>query len=356
MAWMSFADRAGQGWNVDLDRAAQTLYAEAFAAEERHRARREVTDNGIYPDTVCIDVDFTGFRDAVHRRVAQRFTDFQTRMWQNGAQGYQLLVNARMATVRDVDRLHTMRRDASHEMFENISRAVGRGEAAVSVARTVRDASADVLVIGSAMLTGGASLAVLGGGSLLAGGGVYQDTGRVGAAVFTASTKFVFGLVPLSRTAMVGDTALSAAESRVLFWVGVQNDVLTDTASGLLQGQDARQAVLGGLFTAGLSGLASKLGDPFFSSLSVPMQVATEVGRTQASSAVSGALVTTVGELRPIPPAEGVLGIACAIAASRGESQQFAENYVSLLVMSQVLPPTRPMTGAELMQAIREMR
>ncbi len=340
---------------VPRRRSTQTLYAEAFAAEQRRRAHRVVTDHGIYPDTVNVEIDFAGFRDAVHRRAAQRFTAFQDRLWRSGAAGYQFLVDARMAGLHDVGYLRVMRRHASLATFTNIDRAVARGEAAAAVARTVRDTSADALIVGSALLSGGTSLAVLGDGSLLSGGGVYQDTGRVGAAVFTATTKFAFGLIPLTRTTMVGSATLSTAEQRVLFWIGVQNNVLTDTASGLLQGQDAKEAMLNGLFNAGFGAVVDKLGDRFFNSLSVPVQVVTEVARGQPVSAAAGALATYVSGHRPIPPTAGVMSVACAVAEGRGETRQFAENYVSLLAMSPVFPSTQPTTGPEMMEGMRRM-
>jgi len=90
-----------------------------------------------------------------------------------------------------------MRQRAWRRTSESIDGAVSRGEAAAAAARKVRDLSATVLVIGSSFMTGGASVAVLGGGSLLQGVAVWQDTGNVGSAVLQATGTFIVGVIPL---------------------------------------------------------------------------------------------------------------------------------------------------------------
>ena len=88
---------------------------------------------------------------------------------QNGAQALERLIQMRHDTERSVAEVRQMQKSASHEMFQNIETSVHRGEIGVEVATQIRNLSATTLVVGSAFMTGGASVGVLGGGSVLRG-------------------------------------------------------------------------------------------------------------------------------------------------------------------------------------------
>lgn len=82
----------------------------------------------------------------------------------------------------------------------NINNAVDAYEADIQIAKFVRDTSADGLMVGAAVMTGGAGTAVLGGGSFLKGVGKFQDRGSVGAGVMEAVGSFVFAYVKLGKS------------------------------------------------------------------------------------------------------------------------------------------------------------
>lgn len=79
----------------------------------------------------------------------------------------------------------------------NIDTSVSRGELGEHIAREIRDASVEVLMVGATALSGGAAAAVVGGGSLLKGAYSYQDTHHLSTAVMTASTNLLMGAIPL---------------------------------------------------------------------------------------------------------------------------------------------------------------
>jgi hypothetical protein len=85
------------------------------------------------------------------------------------------------------------------ENMKSINKAVEDYEAATDVARFVRDMSADGLMVGASVMTGGTAVAALGGASFFKGVCKFQDTGRVGAGVMQGAGSFAFAYVKLGK-------------------------------------------------------------------------------------------------------------------------------------------------------------
>ena len=88
-------------------------------------------------------------------------------------------------------------RAAQSKTMANIEVSVSRGEIGEHIAREVRDASVEFLMVGATALTGGAAAVAVGGGSLLKGVYSFQDTSHLSTAVMTASTNLLMGAIPL---------------------------------------------------------------------------------------------------------------------------------------------------------------
>jgi hypothetical protein len=94
--------------------------------------------------------------------------------------------------------------------MSRINSAVDSYGTAIEVAKFVRDTSADGLMVGATILTGGAGVAVLGGGATMKGWAKFQDTAdlstdrRVGAAVATGVGNFMFGAFKLGGMKLTG--------------------------------------------------------------------------------------------------------------------------------------------------------
>jgi hypothetical protein len=84
-----------------------------------------------------------------------------------------------------------------------INRAVSSYATQIEVAKFLRDTSADGLMVGATLLSGGAAAAVLTGGSTMKGWARYQDTDNVGAAVLTGVGNLVFVAVPMEKWTLV---------------------------------------------------------------------------------------------------------------------------------------------------------
>ena len=353
MAWMSFADRRGRGWCVDLDRVSQILYSEVFSYEKKRRATRVEEDNGIYPDTVRIEIDYHNMRSVVRARATREYQRFVDTLSNDGSAAYAMLVTARTQAVESDAYVRRRQRRAASETAQNLNRAVRTAETGLAVARFIRDTSASVLIIGSTVIPGATpALVALTGGSLLQGYGTYQDTGNVGAAVIQASTSFVFGLVPLGFTSLAGRTAreLAAAESRALFVVGVHNAFFSNSVVSLALGEDVKPAIIGAATNAGLGGVVEVVGGDFFNSLAVPVRVAAQhaagLGTGAASSAITEAAVGSVQ--RQIAPISGRISPSCAVVDARHQ------DYVQLFAMNSVRDDLLPPSRQEFLRALRE--
>lgn len=333
MAWMSMADSSGRGWAVDHEGASRIFYSQAWSGTMKKRAVRKVENNVLYPNTVTVEINLNNIKPVVQAEAAREFEQFVSLSHEDGARAFELLVNARMNAVRDKQHVQDMQKQASRETMSNIERSVQIGKAGENVARFVRDTSATTLVIGATVISGGAGMAALGGGSLLKGTGTYQDTGKVGAATMNTLTSFTFGLVPWS----IAGKVLPRSQQIALFIVGVKNDVLSNTVTSLASGEEAGQAfteaLTKGAFGA-VGGLFGMVGKPFFDKLAVPVKVGVDVAISTAADQAGGALADHIGASTSssgqpqLARSSGCLGAACATAAGVLENRQTAEKYV----------------------------
>lgn len=111
------------------------------------------------------------------------------------------------------------------ENSRSISRAVDSYDGQIEAAKFVRDTSADGLMVGATLLTGGAATAVLAGGSAFKGYAKFQDTAKWEAAVMEGAGSFAFGWFPMGRT-------LSGKQEAALVIVQGVWEVGTGVASG----------------------------------------------------------------------------------------------------------------------------
>jgi hypothetical protein len=94
-----------------------------------------------------------------------------------------------------VDRIGTVQT----QNMQAINKAVEDYEAGAEIARFVRDTSADGLMVGASVMTGGTAVAALGGASFFKGVCRFQDTGSVGAGVMHGAGSLAFAYVKLGK-------------------------------------------------------------------------------------------------------------------------------------------------------------
>jgi hypothetical protein len=252
MPWTHFYDSRGGQWRYDalglwiLTR--QHVYNQLL--RERSRVVRDTRWFG--PDLARVETNFTGINVARDAQSYPLFLDLEQRIAANPQEGFSTLVRLRDQTEANVLAVRRMQQEASGETSRNIEQSISRAQTGIEVATFVRNLSASVLVVGSAFLTGGAAVAVLGGGSAMRGVGTYQDTGNVGSAILNTAGTFVVGAIPLaggslgagaSVTARVGGEAINYGERAVLVVVGSSLDATFEGTRALMEGRNGRQAI-----------------------------------------------------------------------------------------------------------------
>lgn len=223
------------------------------------RRSRIVRETHVFgPDLISVETDFHGISRERDQLSHPLYTRLERETVQDAERVRARLIQMRREIHQWVQSVKQMQRSASHETMQNIERSVRRGERGIQVATAVRDLSATTLVVGSAFLSGGASLAVLGGGSVLRGTGTYQDTGNIGSAVLDASSTFVVGAIPVAGAAMVEQQAarsavtmmsrvtpsgLNAGQQVTVLVVGSAISATSEGGQAFLDGQNAQQAL-----------------------------------------------------------------------------------------------------------------
>jgi hypothetical protein len=152
------------------------------------------------PDVSHIEVDW----DAVGRRT-DADTDLEMRDMTAQARGNAAAVAYRVESLietaaRNKESFVDWMGDVQTRNMKNVDQAVDDYESHIEVARFVRDTSADGLMVGASVMSGGAALAVMGAGSTLKGTAKFQDTGSAGAAVLEGTGSFVFAFVKLGKS------------------------------------------------------------------------------------------------------------------------------------------------------------
>ncbi len=174
-----------------------------------------------------------------------------------------------------VDWMGSVQTDNMHA----INKAVEDYESKIEISRFVRDTSAEGLMVGASVMSGGAAVGVMGAGSFLKGEGKFQDSGSVGAGVMEGVGSFVFAYVKLGKK-------FSFKEDMVLAMV--QGEWKADTE--LVGGASVGKAALSGALklTGPAVDRAFKIGPmkTIFDKVAVPI-VITYDGKNVASDVLS---------------------------------------------------------------------
>ena len=92
----------------------------------------------------------------------------------------------------------------------SITKAVEDYASSAEIAQFVRDTSADGLMVGASVMTGGGAVAALGGASFFKGVCRFQDSASVGASVMEGAGSFAFAYVKLGKAYTFGQEMVLA--------------------------------------------------------------------------------------------------------------------------------------------------
>lgn len=325
MGWMSYADRRGQGWELDLDQVSRIIYAACFSEKKRTRARLVTESRGGDPDLYRVTISFRGLSQAVRAEAQRRYARFRQLLARDGEAAFEMLLEQRCSAISHENHVLAMQRRSLRQTARSLARGEQVAETAIA---TLRQAPITVLIIGSAFVTGGGSLVALGLGSGLQGLETYRATGSVGVAALHASTTFVCGAIPLGPN--LGAAAASGSQRAALFVVGVQLNAGSSTAVSIAMGDEPRHALVSSVTNAGLGGVVSELGGDFFENLAVPLRIPLEVAISSGIDAASGAVADRIA------PAQGQASAAFASPGGRPLSRGAERSLVSLFAMRRI--------------------
>ena len=137
---------------------------------------------------------------------------------------------------------------AQRKTMANIETSVSRGELGEHIAREVRDASVEFLMVGATALSGGTAAAVVGAGSFLKGAYTFQDTHRLPTAVMTASTNLLMSAIPLKI-----NPAMEARFGKLgwgILWAKIE--AMAEVPKSILEGEHLATAAGKGIVKSGL--------------------------------------------------------------------------------------------------------
>jgi len=160
MPWEAHQDLSGKSYEINRDSIYRILrsHARAQATHNNTTTRRETNVFG--PDLVTVDVDWAKVRTATDTSSKDLYKWFEQSigdMDEVTTSLYQMLDYTKWYNNEVVMK----QQDASRETMRNIDKSVGSGEIFLKGAEVVRDLSAETLLIGATMLSGGAALAFL---------------------------------------------------------------------------------------------------------------------------------------------------------------------------------------------------
>jgi hypothetical protein len=330
-------DGTGSLWEINPDGLTVLVRQYVFNTALKRRSRIKRVHNNWGPDEVSVETDFNGLSAERDRESRPAFDRMMQECLKNGSHGLDLLLQMRHETEDAARELREMQRATSREMSENIERSIRKGEIALEVATAVRDISATTLVVGSTVMSGGAAVAVLGGGSVLKGVAKFEDGGSVGSALMTATGTFVVGVIGLKDVT----AAATGAQKMALTVVGSAVDAQFEAVNALIDGKSGREAIAAAAGRAGTDLIGAGLG-PVIERITLPV-IGKIVADEKTRTVVEDTAKVAIGLGMSAAADQGV-GVVSSLAATRTSpaSQLSWTDFMRSLANRTPARPTNP--------------
>ncbi len=219
-----------------------------------------------------------------------------------------------LSLAREAQEAHLkLMKDADKQWRAQQTKATGEYANAIKKVKFLRDGAAEFVVVGSTIVTGGATAVAFGAlGSGLKGVATYQDTGNSGAAIFEASTSMLLTAVPIARG---GAKNLTGTDKAVLITL----DSGFEGCKSVMAGDQWQQAIVksavkaAGSQTEKLVGplLKSDAVRDMLSQASLPASISVSAGSDAAVESldlIGSAATWTVNSQLVAPYASGIIG------------------------------------------------
>ena len=269
MPWTYYSDDRGRRWRINQLGMWLLVRHHVYNSALCRKSQIKRVPQAFGPDEVSVEFDFEGSAAERDRQSAPLYAQLEQQSIQNGSQTLARLTELRQGTERAVEHMRQKQHNASVEMSRNIDQSVRRGEIGVTVAKDALAFSSTTLIIGSSLITGGAAVALLGGGSVLKGAGKLGETGNVGSAILTATGSFVVGALPLtlgevkiggSIMQRYGGEVVKYGQRAVLVVVGAGMDANFQACNALLEGKSGKEAIKAAAYRFGVDIMTGGIG------------------------------------------------------------------------------------------------
>jgi ElaB/YqjD/DUF883 family membrane-anchored ribosome-binding protein len=290
MSFLRHKDKTSQVWLVDMDGVQHLIRSCVRARAVLNRSHTEYQPQemgilgampGLGLTLVTVQTNFDGLGNQIDKELEPILKDFERQLHSSGKNAFDTLVGLRNQTVKYNEAFRKKQMDASIQTNSAINRSLGNSAAAEKFTRFIRDTSGNILMVGAAILTGGAALAVLGGATVLKGSFTFEDkkleggstAEAVGMAGLEISTDLVVGVIGMGeREAASAALAAKPAQGAklaagVIVLIGSWIDGMSEFAKAAVDGKTVRQGLLAAGTRAGLhiatAGLSPKLDNLF---------------------------------------------------------------------------------------------
>lgn len=152
------------------------------------------------PDITHVEVDWDAVRADADAFAGEDVRNMQVEARYNAPRIARRLASMTDITAQEKDTFVDWLGTVQTQNMVAINKALSDYQSSTEIARFVRDTSADGLMVGASVMTGGAAAAALGGASFFKGVCRFHDSGSVGASVMEGAGSFAFAYVRLGTS------------------------------------------------------------------------------------------------------------------------------------------------------------
>jgi len=235
-------------WQIDWALLTNILESNAFHRALLKNSHRRVESQADWnpfswsmPDLITVEIDWKA-----HRADTKSFTNDMM------AQAKRMAANGRITNLKDFVQTKIAETDthvskykekvshASRAAMKQIEKSVSKYDNRIGIAKFIRDRSVDGVLVGATVLSGGAAIAAISGGSVLKGTYSYQDKGNVGLALLETGSTLIVSVIPIGIASRAATTGLKQTVGEKAALVVIETQL--DTIKGLVDGETLKQA------------------------------------------------------------------------------------------------------------------
>ncbi|MDA8586556.1 hypothetical protein N9L47_09870 [Rhodobacteraceae bacterium] len=302
MPWIEFTDESGRAWQVNQDGLYAISRGSVRAKSAKDSTREFVSGEGWFdgPRMVELRTDWGKVNRVCTVTAQQRYDEMAREIMLHPENSARNLAAMVAETRSNQNYIRDQQQRTTDGNMAAVTRHVTNWEHAVTATRFVRDTSWTVLILLSAIPTGGTSAMAgtattasfgLTVGSVGRGQAVYQDTGNVGAAVINGAGSFITGAIGLPPG---GGMVYTSGQQALM--LGIQS-VSAGGFAGLqshAEGNSAETAIRQAISSAGFNAAGGAMsGTSAFEGASLPVQLGIQLGMEIAGNAVNSAIANS---------------------------------------------------------------